>query len=188
MANFSINRFFEQHNKLEIPSVGTIELFADTPRYNIADKVFEPEKFHFTFHEDIYQPYTSSWEVLAKYIDAENPKETRKQILTELEKGKGVHFYGIGSLIKQPYYGYLFIQETNVPVFNDVVETKLHFNSEQEMTFNVGDRSFSKKEMQDKLTFTEAKKSKWWLWVLLVLVLAAGTVLGLHYSNTYLFW
>jgi hypothetical protein len=188
MANFSISRFFEHYSKLDIPSVGTIELFSDAPRYNIADKEFEPEKFHFTFHEDIYQPYTSSWEALANYIDAENPRETCKQILTELEKGKGVHFYGIGSLVKQPYYGYLFIHEDEASTFNNAIQTNLHFNSEREMTVNVGDRSFSKKEMQEKLTFTAAKKSKWWLWVLIAVVLIAGTMLGLHYSNTYLFW
>jgi hypothetical protein len=189
MANFSISRFFEQYNKLEIPSVGTIELFANTPRYNIADKVFEQEKFHFAFHEDIYQPYGKTWELLADYIDAENPKETRKQILATLEKGEGVHFYGVGTLVKQPYYGYLFIQEDNIPVFNNTIETPLQYNSEREMTVNVGDRSFSKQEMQEKLLQGTEKKSRWWVWIIIgLIVVALAVILGLQYSGTYLFW
>jgi hypothetical protein len=181
MNTYNFGHFFEDNNILTIPNIGTLEVNKITPRFDMPTNTFEPPKLKPYFSQDLNQSAGDSWFALNKYLNTEDAKKEKEAMILAIDKGTGLHINGIGTLVKMPLEGYDFIPEIALLKFAPPLPSQIYLNENRSHTIYAGTNSYSNTEMTDLLNAPPPKKSYFWLWVTLAMVLIAAAGVGYYF-------
>ncbi len=182
-----ITPYFLQSGECSLEQIGTISISSKPAELDIVNKQILPPFEEIIFTEDA----TQSSPGLIKYIAQKKgySADVAESILTDfcnewkdrLADGESFVFETLGSLQKNND-GNIYFKRTETTQFLKpvIAERVLHENAEHNVL--IGDKEISSSMITEYNIEEPIKKSKWWLWAL-ILAVVAFAALTYHFSK-----
>lgn len=181
MGTYSFGHFFDNNHQVTLPYIGTLEVNKIMPRYDVQSNTFDPPKFKVYFTQNLTQQANESWLKLNNYLNSSEPKQVKDNMLNDLNAGNGMHIIGIGTLVRMPLEGYDFIDEPTPTNLTPKLPAQLFLNANRTHTINAGGQSYTNVQMQTLLNTAAPKKTKFWLFSTLGILLLAAIGVGIYF-------
>lgn len=182
-----ITSYLLQSRECSLEQIGTIRISSKSAELDIVNKQILPPLQEIIFIEDATQSSTG----LIKYIAQKKgySADVAESILTgfcnewkdRLDEGESFVFETLGSLQKNNEGNIYFKKAESIEFLKAVIaERVLHKNADH--TVLIGDKEISSSMITDSNIEQPMKNSKWWVWAL-ILGVVASSVLAYHFSK-----
>ena len=177
-----------QHKSISIPGLGSMYIERIPAQTDFVNKQILPPDYHFRFDKYFDAPDKDFFTFLAvqhNIADYEAIKwynEWAYDLRNKIREGEVVQWDGIGSLKKDASGEVIFESAGAIPTLQAAAPAHRVIHSHTQHTMIVGDQEVRREiipveEMGQHNDFIPAKSDKWWLFALIIAVIAIGIII-----------
>jgi hypothetical protein len=185
-----LNSYLFLNKSISIPGLGTIYLETLPSSIDISTKNILPPLYYFRFDKYFDSPdkaffsYLATHKKMAEYEALKWYTEFAYQLREKINQEKKVKWEAVGELIKDYEGNIAFETSLGTPFFLQPVPARQVIRQDAQHVLLVGDRERTNVEMSEWLHQEPAHKKErtWWLFTLIVILIAIGILLY-HFSS-----
>jgi hypothetical protein len=178
-----VRTYLLQKSSVSIPGLGTIYVERSPARSDFINRQLLPPSYHFRFDKYFDAPEKEFFTFLAarkKIEDYEAIKmynEWALSLRNNIGTDQSTTIEGIGTLKRDVSGEVIFEPEAAIETFNVPVSAERVIRTNAKHTMLVGDREVSNIEMSGYLHEAHKRKIPWWVYAIILAVLATGAIL-----------
>lgn len=183
-----VRTYLLQKSSVSIPGLGTIYVERSPARSDFINRQLLPPSYHFRFDKYFDAPEKEFFTFLAarkKIEDYEAIKmynEWALSLRNNIGTDQSATIEGIGTLKRDLSGEVIFEPAAAIETFNVPVNAERIIRTNAKHTMLVGDREVSNIEMSGYLHEAHKRKIPWWVYAIILAVLATGAIL-FHFLN-----
>lgn len=174
--------------KCYLPGIGQLSLIQQPAESNFVEMEIQSPRFSISYNangdgKNELVPFIADLKRISMdeaFVQLEN---YCNQIKGRLHENKSYHLNGVGNFIAVANDTIRFEEQELPPYYFPSIHAKRVIHPQSEHIIVVGDKESTNVAMADLLAEVPVNKDKWWIWAIVLAVLAALAML-FHYGNT----